>query len=141
MASRSQFFRRFIESLQIRPKDAPNLVPFKFNEAQEIVWKQVIAPAIDSRQPIRLMVLKARQMGISTLIQGLITARFIWENYVNAKVIAHESDSTEHIWGMAQRMIETSPLAAMVNKVGHTLELGPNRYSVATAGSPMRRVR
>ena len=136
MASRSQFYRRFIESLQIRPKDAPHLVPFRFNEAQEIVWNQVIAPAIDHHQPIRLMVLKARQMGISTLIQGLITARFIWENYVNAKVIAHESDSTEHIWGMAQRMIETSPLGGMVNKAGHTLELGPNRYSVATAGSP-----
>ena len=37
MASRSQFFRRFIESLMIRPKDAPNVVRFRFNEAQELL--------------------------------------------------------------------------------------------------------
>lgn len=136
MASRSQFFRRFIESLQIRPKDAPNLVPFKFNEAQEIVWNQVIAPAIDSRQPIRLITLKARQMGISTLIQGCIAARFIWDNFVKAKVIAHESDSTEHIWGMAELMLMQSPMAQFIGKAGTTMELGNSRYSVATAGSP-----
>lgn len=136
MASRSAFYRRFIESLVIRPKDAPAVVPFRFNEAQEIVWNRVIAPALDTHQPIRMIVLKARQMGISTLIQGLLTARFVWDNYTNIKVMAHEADSTEHIWGMAQRMIEHSPLAPFVGKNGTTLELGTSRYSVATAGSP-----
>lgn len=136
MASRSQFYRRFIESLSIRPKDAPNVVRFRFNEAQEIAWTQVIAPAIDARQPIRLMVLKARQMGMSTLIQGLLTARFVWDNFVNEKVIAHESDSTEHIWGMSKRMIEHSPFAPFVGFAGNTMELGSSKYSVATAGSP-----
>lgn len=136
MASRSQFFRRFIESLQIRPKDAPNLVPFRFNEAQELIWKQVIAPALDDHKSIRLILLKARQMGISTLIQGLLTARFVWDNFVNEKVIAHESDSTEHIWGMSKRMIEHSNLFPFVGISGNTMELGSSKYSVATAGSP-----
>ena len=136
MASRSQFFRRFIESLMIRPKDAPNLVRFRFNEAQEVVWSRVIAPALDARQPIRMIALKARQMGMSTLIQGLLTARFVWDNFVNEKVIAHESDSTEHIWGMSKRMIEQSPFVPYVGFSGNTMELGSSKYSVATAGSP-----
>lgn len=136
MASRSQFFRRFIESLSIRPKDEPNVIPFRFNEAQEMVWNTVIAPALDARKPIRLIALKPRQMGCSTLIQSLFAARFIWDNYVNAKVIAHESDSTEHIWGIAERMISLSPFGPMVEKSGNTLQLGTSKYSVATAGSP-----
>jgi len=136
MASRAAFFRRFIESLWIRPKDQPNVIQFRFNEAQEIVWERVIAPALDGRKPIRMIVLKARQMGMSTLIQGLLTARFVWDNYVTEKVIAHESDSTEHIWGMAERMIDLSPLGGFVQKAGNTLQLGTSRYSIATAGSP-----
>lgn len=136
MASRAQFFRRFIESLSIRPKDAPNVVPFRFNEAQELVWNSIIAPALDARKPIRLIALKPRQMGFSTLIQGLIAARFIWDNYVAAKVIAHEGDSTEHIWGIAERMVMLSPFGPMVEKHGTTMELGTSKYSIATAGSP-----
>lgn len=136
MASRSQFFRRFIESLKIRPKDQPNVVNFRFNEAQEIVWRRVIAPALDERKSIRLIILKARQMGMSTLIQGLLTARFVWDHYVNAKVIAHASESTTHIWGMAERMMDLSPLASFTSKAGTTMSLGTSQYSIATAGSP-----
>lgn len=133
---RSQFFRRFIESLKIRPKDQPNVVNFRFNEAQEIVWRRVIAPALDDRKSIRLIILKARQMGMSTLIQGLLTARFVWDHYVNAKVIAHASESTTHIWGMAERMMDLSPLASFTGKAGTTMSLGTSQYSIATAGSP-----
>lgn len=133
---RSQFFRRFIESLKIRPKDQPNVVNFRFNEAQEIVWQRVIAPALDERKSIRLIILKARQMGMSTLIQGLLTARFVWDHYVNAKVIAHASESTTHIWGMAERMMDLSPLASFTSKAGTTMSLGTSQYSIATAGSP-----
>lgn len=136
MASRSAFFRKFIESLYIRPKDQPNVVRFQFNDAQNIVWREVIAPALDERKAIRLIILKARQMGMSTLIQGLLAARFVWDNYVNEKVIAHASESTQHIWSMAQRMMDLSPLAPFVSKAGTTLELGTSHYSIATAGSP-----
>jgi len=136
MASRSAFYRRFIESLWIRPKDVPTAVRFQFNEAQEIVWRDVIAPALDARRSIRLIILKARQMGMSTLIQGLLTARFVWEPYVNAKVIAHASESTTHIWKMAERMMDLSPLTPFVSKAGTEMQLGTSQYSIATAGSP-----
>ena len=136
MASRSQFFRRFIESLQIRDGDSNRLIPFVFNEPQELVWNQHIAPALDAKREIRIILLKARQEGISTLIQGLFTARFIWESYVNMKVIAHEGESTKTIWGMAERMVDQSKFAPMVAKFGTTMELGGSSYSCATAGSP-----
>ena len=136
MASRAQFFRRFIESLMIRDGDTTRLIPFHFNEPQQKVWNLYIAPALDARENIRIIILKARQEGISTLIQGLFTARFIWDNYVNMKVIAHEGESTANIWGMAERMVDNSRFAPMVGKYGTTMELGGSSYSCATAGSP-----
>lgn len=135
MASRAEFFLNFLQTLTIRNKDAGQ-VAFTLNAAQQHVWAKYIAPALDRRQPLRFVILKARQMGISTLLQGLLTTRFVWDNLVNEKVIAHEGDSTKNIWGMAERMMDHSPFSNYVRKVGTTMELGDSRYSCATAGSP-----
>lgn len=136
MVSRSVFFKRFIQTLKIRPKDRPYVVPFIFNEAQNVVWDRYIAPKLDAREQMRFIVLKARQLGISTLIQGLFSARFVWDKLVNEKVIAHEGGSTKNIWSMADRMIEHSPFHPYVRRVGTTMQLGDSQYSCSTAGSP-----
>lgn len=136
MASRSAFFRQFMETLPIKDKHSPRIIPFRLNEAQEWVWTTQLAPKIDAREPINLLALKARRLGISTLIQALLTTRVIWENHITAKVVAHQVESTRFIWDMAERMIQGTPFTAYRDKVGHTMRLGQSHYSCTTAGSP-----
>src|SRR5215469_12924732 len=135
MASRADFYLRFIETLTIRTKDA-RLIPFQLNPTQRLVWNTWIAPALNRRAPMRFIVLKARQMGMSTLIQALLAARFVWDAHVNLKTIAHESESTETIWGMADRMITHSPFVGYCRKTVKSMELSGSTYTCATAGSP-----
>ncbi len=135
MASRADFFLNFMQSLTIRTK-AATIAPFRLNHAQRLVWDGYFAPKINQREPMRFVFLKARQLGISTLIQGLLTARFIWDAHVNAKTIAHETDSTENIWNMAKRMVEHSHFAPYARQAGKVMELGGSTYTCSTAGSP-----
>lgn len=135
MASRADFYLNFLQSLTIRTKEA-TLAPFQLNQAQRLVWETYFAPRLTAREPMRFIVLKARQMGISTLIQGLLTSRFIWDAHVNEKTIAHEADSTKNIWSMAERMVEHSQFQAYIRKAGKVMDLGGSTYTCATAGSP-----
>lgn len=55
--------------LKIEGKDG-GLVPFELNKAQMIVWDET-KRQIDAGLPVRIMILKGRQQGMSTLIQGM----------------------------------------------------------------------
>lgn len=133
--TRSDLFCRFLQTLHIRTKNAA-VVPLSMNEAQRLAWRNYLESPIRYRKPIRLLILKARQMGISTLIQSLMVSRLVWDQHINLKIIAHEGESTKNIWSMADRMISHSPFAAYARKVGHSMEVGHSALSCATAGSP-----
>lgn len=133
--TRAEFFLKFLQTLSIRDAEA-HLRPLVLNEPQRLVWDKYIAPSIGKREPMRLLILKARQMGISTMIQSLKVTRFVWENLVNTKVIAHDGTATKNIWQMAERMMDKSPFQPYVRKVGTSMMLGDSRFTCATAGSP-----
>ena len=56
--------------LKIRDKTA-TIIPFKLNEAQKRVMRLIERDEKEGK-PKRYIVLKARQMGLSTLFEGLI---------------------------------------------------------------------
>ena len=139
--SRAKFFRNFIHTLSIirKPEDETQLVeiiPFHFNEVQQLVWDRYVAPALDAREAMRFIVLKARQEGISTLFGGLMSARFCWDTVTRQKVIAHVGGSTQELWDMGERMIDSSPFSRFVTKSGRTMQIGHSTYGCETAGSP-----
>src|SRR5690348_9463650 len=79
------------EVLHIQTKGAQT-VPFKLNRAQRRLW-QLIAELRAAGKPVRLYILKARQLGFSTMTQGLIYwFTTLWPNH-NALVVSHEVDS------------------------------------------------
>lgn len=123
-----------MESFLIRTEDL-QLLPFRFNEAQEHLWS-LIAPKLDAKQKVWLLILKARQEGVSTFTESLILARTVLEDLVHSLIIAHESKPTEEIWQMAELMIDQSPLKAIKHKRGTRLSLGRSYLDVVTAGSP-----
>lgn len=100
--------REFIEEcLFIKTKDQQT-VPLKFNTAQAMIHKRIRQLRADNK-PIRMIILKARQEGVSTLCEGLIferTARF--EN-TNSLIVAHEPESTDAIFSMSKLFYDLLP--------------------------------
>ncbi|MFA5125084.1 MAG: hypothetical protein WC473_04685 [Patescibacteria group bacterium] len=100
--------RDFIEEcLFIKTKDQQT-VPLNFNTAQALFYKKIKQLKAQKR-PIRMIILKARQEGVSTLCEGLIferTARF--EN-TNSLIVAHEPESTDAIFSMSKLFYDLLP--------------------------------
>lgn len=98
----------YIENfLNIKNKKA-NIVPFKLNEAQNIVM-EVLKEDKKNKKPKRYIVLKARQMGLSTLFEGLIFQdTSTWENK-NALILAHEESASSNLFQMSKLFYEYLP--------------------------------
>lgn len=87
-------FPFFCTYLKIKPKkdlassNAP-LIDFKFNQAQRIVW-EVMKQMIRDGVPIRLVICKARQFGISTLFCAWIFWNMWRATNVKCAIAAHK---------------------------------------------------
>jgi hypothetical protein len=97
-------FRYFCESqLKINPKikelvagettQSGPLIPFRWNKAQNRVWNIMLAK-LEQRRPIKLVVLKARQVGISTFFCAYIFWRMWRQQHYRAGIVAFEKQTT-----------------------------------------------
>lgn len=101
-------FRLFaVRYLKIKDKKG-NIIPLEINTAQEIVLTQ-IEKLISEGKPIRLIILKARQKGISTLIEAYIFWRTTYRKNRKSAVIGHERDATDNLWDMTNRYFNNLP--------------------------------
>jgi len=103
-------FYIFIErNLVIKEKITKQLVPLKdvLNWEQQALVEQVIDDLIHGR-PIRYIILKARQMGISTLIEALCYWWTSTHRYVTSVIIAHEKNAVNALYKMFRRYYEYS---------------------------------
>lgn len=100
--------REYIEHcLYIRDKRT-RTVPFRLNEPQNKLY------AAAKRQraaglPVRLIVLKARQMGFSTLIGGMMFSREATSKNRLGLIVAHKDEATRELFGMHKRFLENLP--------------------------------
>lgn len=101
--------RRFIEGfLKIRDRKTQQIVPFRLKPAQVALYK-VILRLIREGKPVRILILKARQMGISTLVEALIFIRIrLWERS-NGLIVSHDTKSAEAIFNMTQLFHDSMP--------------------------------
>ncbi len=100
--------RWYIETfLQIRNK-AAQVVPFKLNRAQRDVM-DIVERDIAAGKPLRYIVLKARQMGLSTLFEGLIFQDEANNENKNALILAHEEPASQNLFGMSKLFYEVLP--------------------------------
>lgn len=98
----------YIENfLKIRDKRA-QIVPFKLNPAQQIVMNMIKED--DAKGiPKRYIVLKARQMGLSTLFEALIFHDTANNENKNALIIAHEESASGNLFNMSKLYYEYLP--------------------------------
>lgn len=124
--------------LRIRVKSG-NVVPFVLNAAQKRLHEQLE----DQRRKtgmVRAIVLKGRQMGCSTYIQG----RFYWRLWggkgLNAFILTHEQAATDNLFKMTRRYHDLVPdWARHETAAANAKELvfagRECSYAVATAGT------
>lgn len=79
--------------------EPPKMVPFEFNESQDLVH-DILKEQWARTGRVRAIILKARQMGMSTYTSGRFFRKLhLWPNH-NASVIADELDRAALLFGM-----------------------------------------
>lgn len=102
--------------LKIRNKYG-ELVPFKPNKAQQRLLNTVMELR-EKKKPQRIIILKARQMGFSTMTEALCINTVATNKLKNALIIAHEDTASQNLYTMFKTYYEGLPeeLAPMRKK-------------------------
>lgn len=100
--------KAYIEgTLKIQDK-RNNLVPLVFNSAQERLYAEYQRQK-DANQPIRIIILKARQMGFSTAVSAIFYHASATNENTNSAVIAHKNEASTNILEKMKLFYEESP--------------------------------
>lgn len=94
-------------NLMIKDKVTRQVVPFDLNWAQKLLVERVIDDLTHNR-PVRYIVLKARQMGLSTVIEALCYWWTTTHRFVNSVIIAHETEASGNLYKMFRRYYDFS---------------------------------
>jgi hypothetical protein len=100
------FYRYARNNLWIRNKDA-QIVPFEPNIAQRELIGRVIT-LLESGQPVRIIILKARQMGLSTAVEAIIYWWTTTHKNITSAIIAHEDVASKNLYNMFKRYYDNS---------------------------------
>lgn len=73
------------------------LVPFELNDCQ-MKLERIINRLREQGKPVKLIILKARQVGITTYFQGRMIFKCAQSENQTAYIIAHRADSTNNIF-------------------------------------------
>lgn len=100
--------KKYIESyLKIVDKNF-QLIDFKLNKSQLRLYN-IVKKQTEANKPVRIIILKARQMGFSTLIEGILFKIAATTPYVKAGIIAHNVETTNAIFNMTKRFYNYLP--------------------------------
>lgn len=106
-------FEPLIRQLHIRTTRA-SIERFNPNWAQRELIREV-NKQFNAGKPVRLIVLKARQLGVSTVTEALMFWwAFLYERS-SGLVMAHENDASEHLLNITKLYWETFPYAQLYN--------------------------
>lgn len=109
LAIRGDFYRYCKNNLKIKDKHA-NIIPFVPNLPQRILIDYVLL-CIREKRPVRAIILKARQMGLSTAVEAIIYWWTSTNKNINSVIIGHEESSSKNLYMMFRRYYDnTNPL-------------------------------
>lgn len=124
--------------LKIRTKDA-RIVPFKLNHAQKLFLDQILEQWQRTGR-VRVLVLKARQLGLSTLWGGFMYWWISQHRATKGIVVTHKADATAALFDMTKRYHQEMeptmrPHTARSNSRELKFDLLDSGYMIATAGA------
>lgn len=83
-------------------------VPLILNEPQQRLY-DTIKEQWNQGKPVRIIILKARQMGFSTLTGAIIFWMAATAYYVRCMIVAHKEDATNNLFQMYRRFYDNLP--------------------------------
>jgi hypothetical protein len=124
-------------ALKIRTKEG-EIKPFVLNKAQSIL-EDTIRNQMATEGKVRIVILKARQMGLSTMVGGWLYSYVSQRHAQHALVVTHLAESTKALFDQTKRYHEHCPeILKPHTKYSSRKELMfdilDSAYSVATAG-------
>jgi hypothetical protein len=93
--------------LKIRTKSG-GVLPFALNEAQLYIHKRVEEQRAKTGK-VRAIILKGRQQGCSTYVEGRFYWRVTHSKGVKAFILTHDDDATNNLFDIAKRYHENCP--------------------------------
>lgn len=100
-------FYRFCElNLRIRTKDG-RVTVLKPNYIQRVIVDKVL-DKLENGEPIRFIILKARQQGVSTIVEALIYWWTVTHKGQQSKIIAHNTDTSGYLYSMFRTFYDNS---------------------------------
>lgn len=100
--------RKYIENyLKIKDKNS-QIIPFILNEPQLELYN-TIKELKKQHKPVRIIILKARQMGFSTLTEGILFKEVVTKHNVTAGIITHEAKATNNLFTMSKLYYDNLP--------------------------------
>jgi hypothetical protein len=113
--------------LKIKTKTG-ELKPLIYNEDQEEldkIWRELELKG----KPVRILVLKARQKGISTYVQSRGFHQAATRRNQNIKIVAHEDDGTDNLFKMSKTYHDNLPETVKLSD-GNPVQIKPKeKYS------------
>lgn len=102
--NRKLYIEKFIKIVN---KDG-ELVPLKFNYAQNKLY-DVIKEQTKENKPVRIIILKARQMGISTCVEAILNTNTMLNFNMKTGIITHQASATANLFKMSKIMYQSLP--------------------------------
>lgn len=100
--------RKYIEEfLKIKTKDS-QVLNFKLNKPQMKLYNLLKRQSEEGR-PQRVIILKARQMGFSTLTEAILFKRTATKPNVSSGIIAHKDEATTNLFNMSKLYLNELP--------------------------------
>ena len=100
--------KEYCENLLMIRNKKQELVPLRFNEAQSNLYA-VIRQQAALGKPIRIIVLKGRQEGISTVTEALMFQDTVTRPNVKTLIVAHDSGATGNLFKMNKLFYDCLP--------------------------------
>ena len=95
------------EFVKIKDKNS-HIIPLHLNLPQQMLY-DVIKKMSKKSQPIRIIILKARQMGFSTMTGGVIFKTTATRSNTTSAIVAHKEDASTNLFDMYKLMYENLP--------------------------------
>lgn len=108
MSSKNLNTQKYIEEfLKIKTKEA-TIIPLKLNKPQQRLY-DLLARQWREGKPQRVIILKARQMGFSTLTEALLFKKTATRRNVSTAIVTHKEEATTNLFNMSKLFYDNLP--------------------------------
>lgn len=107
--------KKYIEAfVKIRDKEG-KIIDFKLNEPQMKLYN-IIKEQKQQGKPVRIIILKARQMGFSTITESILFKETATKFNINTGIVAHKEEATTNLFNMSKRIYDNLPIEMKPSK-------------------------